>query len=201
LGHPTAGDDVFILYALLIALIVGILAGGRPARLGSLTIRWSWVIAWGLAAQLVLFSDPVTRIVGDAGPIIYVATTGCVLLAVLANRHIPGIPLVVAGASANLAAIVANGGYMPASAAALATLGKSAPTTYSNSALVASPALWPLTDIFAMPRWVPFANVFSLGDVLIGLGVATVIVVAMRREPEPRRESRLAPPIGPAAEG
>jgi len=115
---------VFILYALLIALIVGILAGGRLARLGALSIRWSWVIAGGLAAQLVLFSDPVTRIVGHAGPVIYVATTGCVLLAVLANRRIVGIPLVVAGAAANMAAIIANGGFMPASAAALAALGK-----------------------------------------------------------------------------
>jgi len=192
---------VFILYALLIALIVGILAGGRLARLGALSIRWSWVIAGGLAAQLVLFSDPVTRIVGHAGPVIYVATTGCVLLAVLANRRIVGIPLVVAGAAANMAAIIANGGFMPASAAALAALGKAAPTTYSNSAVVASPALWPLTDIFAMPRWVPFANVFSIGDVLIGLGVATVIIVAMRRDPDATVGTSLGSSIGPAAEG
>lgn len=192
---------MFILYALLIALIVGILAGGRLARLGALSIRWSWVIAGGLAAQLVLFSDPVTRIVGHAGPVIYVATTGCVLLAVLANRRIVGIPLVVAGAAANMAAIIANGGFMPASAAALAALGKAAPTTYSNSAVVASPALWPLTDIFAMPRWVPFANVFSIGDVLIGLGVATVIIVAMRRDPDATVGTSLGSSIGPAAEG
>ena len=35
-----------------------------------------------------------------------------------------------------------------------------------------TPRLAPLTDIFAMPRWLPFANVFSVGDVLIGVGVA-----------------------------
>jgi hypothetical protein len=32
-----------------------------------------------------------------------------------------------------------------------------------------------------MPTWIPSHNVFSIGDVLIGLGVAIVIVVAMRR--------------------
>ena len=39
----------------------------------------------------------------------------------------------------------------------------------------------PLTDIFALPTWVPFANVFSVGDVLIAAGVVVVIVAAMRR--------------------
>jgi hypothetical protein len=51
---------------------------------------------------------------------------------------------------------------------------------YSNSSMVADPALWFLTDIFALPRWVPFANVFSVGDLLIATGIALVIVLAMR---------------------
>ena len=51
--------------------------------------------------------------------------------------------------------------------------------------MVADPALRFLTDIFAIPAAIPLANVFSLGDVLIGIGVATVIAVAMRADPEP----------------
>ena len=43
------------------------------------------------------------------------------------------------------------------------------------------PHLELLTDIFALPSWVPFANVFSLGDVILGVGVVLVIVAAMRR--------------------
>ena len=46
--------------------------------------------------------------------------------------------------------------------------------------MMADPALRPLTDIFALPTWIPFANVFSVGDVLIGVGVAIVIAVGMR---------------------
>jgi Family of unknown function (DUF5317) len=85
------------------------------------------------------------------------------------------------GAMSNLAAIVANGGYMPADPGAMASLGMAEPTTYSNSSVVADPALRPLTDIFAMPAWVPFSNVFSIGDVIIVIGVVIVIVAAMRR--------------------
>jgi hypothetical protein len=78
-------------------------------------------------------------------------------------------------------AIVANGGYMPASGAAMAALGKTAPTVYSNSAIVPDPVLWPLTDVFGLPTWLPGANVFSVGDILIAIGVIVVIVSAMRR--------------------
>ena len=31
------------------------------------------------------------------------------------------------------------------------------------------------------PNWLPLANVFSLGDVLIGVGIAVAIVFGMRR--------------------
>jgi hypothetical protein len=49
---------------------------------------------------------------------------------------------------------------------------------------VADPALEPLTDIFALPAWLPFSNIFSIGDVLITAGVAWVIVAAMRNRPD-----------------
>ena len=52
---------------------------------------------------------------------------------------------------------------------------------HANSVVLADPALRPLSDIFALPAWLPFANIFSIGDVLIGIGVAVVIAVAMRR--------------------
>ena len=66
---------------------------------------------------------------------IYVASTVLVLAAVVANRSIPGMAIVALGAVSNLAAIVANGGYMPAARSA-GRPRKSDPTTYSNSSSV-----------------------------------------------------------------
>ena len=172
---------MFLLYPIVLGLLLGLLLGGRAAGLGSLQLRWGWVFAAGLGIQVVLFSAPVTDRIGELGVPIYVLSTGLVALAVLLNRRITGMPLVALGAISNLAAIVANGGYMPAAAAAMAALGKTAPTVYSNSAIVQDPWLWPLTDILALPTWLPGANVFSIGDVLIALGVIVVIVSAMRR--------------------
>jgi hypothetical protein len=174
---------MFILYAVLAGLLLGLALGGRPSGLGRLEFRWAPLILLGMAVQVALFSDPIASRVGSAGPAIYVASTVVVLVAVLRNWRIAGLPIVAAGAAANLAAIVANGGYMPASASALAAQGRLESTVYSNSALLADPALAPLTDIFAMPTWLPFANVFSVGDVLIAIGVGVAIVAAMRSTP------------------
>jgi hypothetical protein len=175
---------MFILYAVVIGLVLGFLTGGRPAGLAALHFRFAPVIVGALMIQLVLFSDPVSERIGDLGPFIYVASTGAVLLAVLADRSITGMPIVAAGAACNLLAIVANGGYMPADPGALAPHGPLESNMYSNSAIVAHPNLWILTDIFSMPPGVPFANIFSIGDIVIGVGIAFVIVAAMRRTPE-----------------
>jgi hypothetical protein len=172
---------MFVLYAIAIGLVVGKLAGGSIGALSEMRIRWSGLILAGLLFQVVLFSGPVADRVGDLGPLLYVASTGVVLGAVLRNWRIAGLPIVVLGAVSNAAAILANGGFMPASPGALLALGRAFPATYSNSSIVPHPALEPLTDIFAVPRPMPFANVFSIGDVLIALGVVVVITVGMRR--------------------
>ncbi len=179
---------MFILYALLIGLLAGFVAGGRLSGLAAIQLRWSWVMLAGLLVQVVLFSEPVSARIGALGPPVYVASTAAVIGAVLANRAVTGMLIVAAGAVSNLIAIVANGGYMPADPAALTALGAAHPAAYSNSTIVPDPVFAPLTDIFVLPPWVPFANVFSIGDVLIGIGVVVVIVSAMRawdRTPAP----------------
>jgi hypothetical protein len=171
---------MFILYSLVVGFAVGLLLGGRPAGVARLQFRWPWLIIGGLLVQVVLFTDQVASIVGSLGPPIYVGSTLLVFLGVLRNIDIGGMKIVALGAASNLAAIVANGGYMPAGRGALEALGKTDPTIYSNSATVDHPALEPLTDIFALPAWLPSANIFSVGDVIIAVGVAAVIVAAMR---------------------
>lgn len=186
---------MFILYAVPIGLLAGFVAGGRLTGLATIQLRWSWIIVSGLLTQVLLFSEPVSARIGGLGPPIYVASTALVIGAVLANRAVTGMLIVAVGAMSNLAAIVANGGYMPADPAALTALGAAHPTAYSNSTIVPDPLLAPLTDIFALPAWIPFANVFSVGDILIGIGVGVVIVTAMRASDRPPTVAA-TPPVG-----
>jgi hypothetical protein len=43
-----------------------------------------------------------------------------------------------------------------------------------------------LTDLVALPAWLPLANVFSVGDVLIGIGIALTLAFGMRASTPPR---------------
>ena len=170
---------VFILYGVLAGVVVGLLVGGRLAGLANVRFRLGPLALVALAIQLVLFSPLAEPVPDDLGRAIYVASTALVGIVVLANLRLTGVPLIALGAALNLAAIVANGGSMPADPAALAALGMTAEGN-TNSVVVAAPALAPLTDLFAMPAWMPLSNVFSVGDVLIGAGVAVAIAAAMR---------------------
>jgi len=104
----------------------------------------------------------------------------------LRNVKVVGFPLIAVGAGLNLLAISANSGYMPSSPEAWQTLNGVAalPTAqYTNSALAGTATVFPyLGDIMVLPRPLPFANVFSIGDVLIGLGAALFLVWTMRRQ-------------------
>ena len=83
---------------------------------------------------------------------------------------------------------------MPADPEALASVGLGGPG-YTNSIVLTDPALPFLTDIFAMPTWMPAANIFSIGDVLLGVGVAAD---HRPRDAPSRRRSRPSQPDAPA---
>jgi hypothetical protein len=170
---------VFILYAVPVGLAIGWILGGRLEGLAGLRVRLGWLALGALLVQVALFSPVAATLPDGLARAAYVVSTGAVLVAVLANWRLAGVPLIALGAAANLAAIVANGGAMPADPAALAAAGITLDGP-SNSAVLAEPALRPLTDIFAMPAAVPLANVFSVGDALIGAGLAIVIAAGMR---------------------
>jgi Family of unknown function (DUF5317) len=186
---------LLILYSIPIGLLAGFLLGGHLDRLAAIRFRLAPLAVAVLVIQVALFSPLSDGLPEAVGRWIYVISTGLVLVVVLANLRLTGVPLVVLGAASNLAAIVANGGAMPASPTALAAVGLGVGGN-TNSVLLERPLLEPLTDIFATPRWLPLANVFSIGDVLIGVGVAVAIAAAMRRTPDARPEPA---PVTPAA--
>jgi hypothetical protein len=148
------------------------LCGGRLRLLAALRLRGLWLAVAGIAVQVVLFT-----LAPDGSPVLHrvahVGTYGLALAVLWLNRRLPGVRLLAAGAAANLAAIVANAGVMPAGAAALRSAGLAvAPDGNVNSGLVAHARLAPLGDVLATPAWLPLHNVFSLGDIVIVAGAA-----------------------------
>ena len=73
----------------------------------------------------------------------------------------------------NLTAIAANGGVMPASARHSRPPAGTPPRGTSPTAPSwPHPRLGFLGDVFATPPWLPVHSVFSVGDVVIVVGVA-----------------------------
>ena len=97
----------------------------------------------GMAAQLLLFSTPLGDSLGLAAPAVYMATNGVVLVAVARNLAIPGLPLVLLGGASNLIAIIANGGYMPVSRAALEAMGRRRRGAGTRTARCSTASSWP----------------------------------------------------------
>jgi hypothetical protein len=174
---------MLLLYAVILGVIGGLATRGSFAAIGTVKVRLWPVALLGLAFQALLFSSPLAVVVGKLGPSLYVLSTTLVLMALVVNLRQPGFWLITLGALANFTVIIANGGQMPASPDAFAALNGVAaiPTTDFSNSVLAGPgtAFAFLGDNFVLPRPIPFANVFSIGDVLIGVGGAWFIVAAM----------------------
>jgi hypothetical protein len=113
---------------------------------------------------------------------LHIASYGLLLACVAVNLRRPPLMCLGAGLLSNAVTIVANGGYMPASRAALRLAGLPISIQpHNNSVLAGSHThLAFLGDVFALPHAVPLANIFSVGDILIAVGVAWLIADAMR---------------------
>lgn len=164
-----------ILVALLVLAVATVpLAGGRLGALFDLRPRAPWLLLLAFGVQLALAFVP-----GEPSGVraaLYASTYPMGLAFVWVNRDIPGLWLIGLGALANGVAMVANGGVMPTTEAALRTAGfDPAPSVFANSAALSDPRLLFLGDVFAVPASVPFSNVFSVGDVLIAVGAAYAV--------------------------
>ena len=163
---------MIIIYACLALLALhAVLPGSSLRGLGRVQLRQTKLVWLALAAQVLLMS-----VLPDSRPGLsraaHLATYALAGLFVLANRQVPGVWVIATGGALNLAAIVANGGTMPASRRALESSGwQQDPDRFANSAVLDDPRLPWLGDVFAIPT----VSVFSVGDVVIVLGVAVLL--------------------------
>lgn len=171
---------MIIFYAcLMLAAAHALLPGSDLRRLGQLRLRHTWLVWLALADQVVVISVLPDR---DAlSQAAHLGSYGLAAFFAVLNHRSAGTWIVGAGGACNLVAIVANGGIMPATPAALEASGwQPAPGHFANSAALPSPRMTFLGDVFATPSWTPAHSVFSLGDILIVIGVAVFLHTTCR---------------------
>jgi len=181
---------MFILYAVIIGIIIGYAAKGRLRNIALRPLKWKYVPISALIIQLVIFSELpfVKNLPNDI--ITGLHFVSYVMLFIFMARNIKnfGVAIIGTGIFLNFLVISLNGGYMPTVPENLekTSVGASAHLisqgeAVNNSIMMSEDTLLPwLGDIFVMPSWMPFSNVFSIGDIIIAIGICVFIVANMQ---------------------
>ena len=183
---------------ILLGLVLGLLAGGRLRNLGEVQLRWTGLL---VAALVLRFATEAALnagidIVETLRLPLLVAAFGVLLIPLWANRTYPGLILAFLGVLSNGLVILVNGGYMPIWEPALAVAGLTpADVTRSFHVIVEANVqdfvgrLMILGDVIPVP--IPLIqNVYSLGDLFLGLGLAFFLFAGVVRVPTPIEEQQ-----------
>lgn len=173
-------------YLLVLASVP--LLGGRLGRLADLPLRKPWLALLAIGLQILVIS--VLPSGGDHTFHTTVHLASYVLLGAFAfaNRRIVGVPIIALGGLCNFTAITANGGVMPTAPGAAGSLaGTKAGDEFANSRVLDDAKLQFLGDVFATPTSLPLHNVFSIGDLILMIGVTVLVHVACGSRIVPRR--------------
>ena len=181
---------MFILYAVIIGIIIGYLYKGRLKNLLKHPLKYIWLAIIGFLIQILIFSDiPAFQLGKTSLAIFYLISYIFIFTFIILNRKIPGMIIIGIGTILNAAVIFLNGGYMPVSIESFekTSIGKNEAMllhegdTTNNSQAINKDTILPwLGDIFYIPAWLPFSNVFSIGDILIAFGVCVYFIQGMK---------------------
>jgi hypothetical protein len=166
--------------ALAIGLIAGVVIHGRIDNLARLRFRWAWLVVAVLVVRGAILLTPIRHL--DGVQYVYLAAlTVLVAWTVWQIELVRGIWLIAAGTALNLVVVASNGARMPVAPELAGALIRSG-SLGQYTVMTAQTNLGWLADWIALPgpigRLVPEA--YSPGDVVVAVGIAAVIALAMR---------------------
>jgi hypothetical protein len=188
---------VFLLPSLAVGVLLATVLGGRPSKLLDVPFRLAWTVFAALLVQLVLFLDLGITYPKPLLDVLHLGTYALLAAFALANlRVVPLVPAFV-GMALNAIAITANGGVMPVAPRAAEAAGIADVLTSRHNVSSETHRLWFLGDVFALPPSFPLANVFSIGDILIAVGmIGFVVYVSVNGARSSFSARRLLRPLG-----
>ena len=180
---------MLLVWAIPLGILIGYLRGGRLGNLGKIDLKGGWLVLLALLIQLLIFPFSQGHAIVNIGTeYLHLFSYALLLLFALLNRREWGILAMGLGMVLNLLVITLNEGYMPTTVAALQAAGRPKAAMQleqfghygNNTVQTASTRLAGLSDRFYTPAWLPLANVFSVGDVLLALGLIWFLQVKMQ---------------------
>ncbi len=188
---------MFLALPVAAGIVLALLTGGDIRRFASLRFRHLELFYLAAAIQVLAFPFPFLpwQTSDGVARVLWLISYGLLVCGAIVNRRVTGVPVIAAGMASNIAAVVANGGHMPALPQALRAAGLGLRVHY-NSSVSATPHLPWLVDRWAVPRFIHVGNVFSVGDLVIAVGALVLVLAAMGVGlPAPLRRTQ---PVEPA---
>ena len=166
---------MFMLFAILPAFLVAWALGGRFEGFLKQRFRSVWLIWVALGVQIILFTPLGNGIPAGSLRLAHSLTYLPIIAFLVLNRS-AGLALIAVGVASNFVAIVANGGLMPVDPQAQqAVFGAGFDYGHPVNTDATADHLLLLGDVMALPSWFPFANAFSIGDLLLAVGLVWAV--------------------------
>jgi len=171
----------------LVSILAGFLFGGKFTRLRGVQLKnVGWLFAsFALKLCAVLLSGRIPPSTSLCS-VLSILTYGMLFYGLYPNLKIPGFSLLAGGSLLNFLAIIFNQGRMPVATSLLDPVLCAKEIQGLGASLVHQPLsenvnLKPLTDIFGWTFFSKVPTTFSIGDVLIAIGISWFILYAMLR--------------------
>jgi len=178
---------------LSLAVILGLIASvirhrsETASQIASISLHSPWLVLLSIALQVPLLRAPFGPTQEVTGAQVAFLLSHLLLLTfVWLNRRVLGIRIVGIGVVFNLLAILSNGGFMPITPQTLVRINPGSAQDqwalgfhYGSSKdiilLQHDTTLWVLSDILVLPPPFRWPTAFSLGDLLIALGIIVTL--------------------------
>lgn len=163
---------LLVLAAAAVAACIALVRGGSLSALANTQFRWTWVLFASLVVQVAadVWANDVSR---TLGVVLFVLSYVGVALFMVLNRSLAGMFFAAAGLALN-ALVIAVNGAMPVSRWAADVAGIESLGDMGVKHEVAGPGttLSFLGDVIPIPNTL---QVISIGDVVLGLGIALLV--------------------------
>lgn len=172
--------------ALIIAIIMGYIRKGRLKNLTRLTLTGYWLVPIALVAQLIvqrLGSQGNVDAYKLISMVLHLGSYVLLISFIILNRTLKGMLWLLSGVLLNGLVIAANGGMMPVDPAYLteAQISTQLARDGIHGMLTAETRIPILADRFYLSLPWLGAQLFSIGDILMDIGVIRLIVTGMMK--------------------
>ena len=188
---------MILAWSVPIGIVIGFIRGGRLGNLEHISLKMAWLIFIALIMQLLIFpiglpGGAILQVDPPLLDIIHLGSYAILALFVILNIREWAIGIMGLGMFSNITAIFLNGG-MPTTKETMLRAGIITQEQFeqlqcdqivANNVIKCGDAkVGILGDIFATPAWFPMSNIFSIGDVVLVLGMIIFIQAKMHHVP------------------